>query len=761
MRLSTNSRTTDSRHQRIAHNATKQLCAPAKSAEFAVSLMPRHAACALIGSLCGILVFAASCNDTAYQMTTTIRTNQTIIELGAQEDGPQVLSLGTWRNKAPEQLIDSAVIDGRQVPVSWKFNKAASTADARRVVFVYNCGSPKLQLTWEWRAPVSSGPVEHTIHIQNREAREIWIALQNSFEFKMPVTANTALENFYIEKGAGKPSAIGTHRVAVPGGYHWNGTSSTYAHPAEGEPREVIAFFAIEETAGARNGWYVGTEFSGRTRLRVDRDATSLHAVVGFNPDPGPFRSRLQPNGTFHTPTVFVGASSGGEDALGNVLRPWVREVLGNPRTWQDLQYPLLVNNSWGSGMQVDEALAQRMIRDSAELGLEMFHVDAGWFRGVGDWYPDPKKFPHGLAAIADDAHRHGLKFGIWVDWTQAGLDSERGALNLRDPAVRDWTVSDVPADWKPEPFKGQTIDIGVPAARDYAKREVFRMVEEYHLDMLEHDGYLVAQGCIRTDHPHAPPDFSRITVKKDQGSYFVESSNSTDVSYHAVRAYYDIYSELRKKHPNVLLEVCNDGGRMVDFGSAAHADYFSITDSYDPLSNRRALYDASHLLPAAMLESYIEKWPTPRIENFRYMLRSGMMGWLTIMQDTNAWSAEQHEAAKREIETYKRDLRPLIRDGDIYHISPRPDGIHWDGMEFFDPRRNRGVLYVFRGSMKDEADHTFQLQGLVADRKYHLHFQDHSEADGVVSGRELKDVGLTVRLSVPESSDLVFIEGS
>ena len=75
----------------------------------------------------------------------------------------------------------------------------------------------------------------------------------------------------------------------------------------------------------------------------------------------------------------------------------------------------------------------------------------------------------------------------------------------------------------------------------------------------------------------------------------------------------------------------------MVDFGSAAHGDYFSITDTYDPLSNRRAFYDASYVLPAAMLESYVEKWPAPRIENFRYMLRSGMMGMLTIMQDTNS----------------------------------------------------------------------------------------------------------------------------
>ena len=137
------------------------------------------------------------------------------------------------------------------------------------------------------------------------------------------------------------------------------------------------------------------------------------------------------------------------------------------PNHWKDPQYPLLVNNSWGNGMQVDEALALRMIADSKELGLEMFHIDAGWFRGVGDWYPNPVKFPHGLAPIAEAAHKHGLRFGMWVDWTQAGLDTEPGALNARDPKIRDWLVADVGPDWKPEEFKGQTIDIGDPPRRD------------------------------------------------------------------------------------------------------------------------------------------------------------------------------------------------------------------------------------------------------------------------------------------------------
>src|SRR5215813_13075082 len=163
----------------------------------------------------------------------------------------------------------------------------------------------------------------------------------------------------------------------------------------------------------------------------------------------------------------------------------------------------------------------------------------------------------------------------------------------------------------------------------------------------------------------------------------------------------------------------------MVDFGTAAYGDYFSITDSYDPLSNRRAFYDTSHVLPAAMLESYVEKWPTPRIENFRYMLRSGMMGWLTIMIDTTTWSEELHAEAKREIELYKKELRPLIRDADLYHISARPDGVDWDAIEYWDRSRGKGVVYVFHGTSPAEKTHSFSLQGFEASRRYRLTFQD------------------------------------
>jgi hypothetical protein len=697
------------------------------------------------------------------QTNAQLKTSDTELVLEAGATAPRLISLSVpgqrkWESRSSETLIPFVEISEKQVPVKWGFNRDASQIGEQRIAFVYDSASPHLRLTWEWQVRQQYGPIEHEIRIENLDGQEIWIPMQDSLAFDWQVEPQSTLEHLFIEKGANSPSPVGTHEVLLTEGYRWTGTSSTYGDIDNDKPREIIPWSLVESKDSA-SGWYAGIEFSGRTRIALKREKDSLQGALGLDPDPRPFRTRLEPGESFETPVVFLGGFRDGADGAGNVLRRWVRAVLGNPETWKNSNYPLVVNNSWGGGMAVNEEIALRMIRDDAGLGVDMFHIDAGWFRAVGDWYPNPQKFPHGLAFIADNAHQHGLKFGIWVDWTQAGLSTEPGALNARDPKVRDWMVTDIPKDWQPEPFKGQTIDLGVPEAKQWAQKEVERIVTDYHLDMLEHDGYLVAHGCSRTDHPHAAPDPLNMCTYKSWGAYWVDSSNSTDVSYHAVRAYYDIYATMRHDHPGLLFEICNDGGRMVDFGSAAHGDYFSITDTYDPLSNRRAFYDTSHVLPSAMLESYVEKWPTPRIENFRYMLRSGMMGWLTIMIDTSSWSPEQHADAKKEIELYKKELRPLIRDANLYHVSARPDGVHWDATEYWDPQQNRGVVYVFRGTTETEKTHSFRLNGLQPSQRYRLRFYDHSSPDRTATGRELMGEGLKAALPLPDSSELVFVE--
>ncbi len=687
----------------------------------------------------------------------------TTITLNPGSNAPRLSLLAArdtlpWDNRLSELLIDHAQISGSPKSLTWQFQPAATIVTRTFVRFVYESSNPRLRLSWEWRVRAAPGPIEHSIRIQNLSATELWLPLQDSLRFDFHITPGQTLMQFWVEKGASSPSEEGTHVVEFKDGGKWIGTSSTYAHPPKGAPREIIPYLLVQRADPEPSGWYTGIEFSGRTRIALRRQAESLSGEAGLNPNPGPYLTRLRAGDTFETPTIFLGAFNGSPDDAGNILRRWIRAALNNPLTLDNPHYPLLVSNSWGSGMAIDDQQARHMIQDASALGLEMFHLDAGWFRAIGDWTSNPEKFPNGVASVATYAHRMGLRFGLWTDWTQAGISTQPGALNVYDPKTRDWLTTDPPAAWKPEEFKGVTIDIGSPPARAWAAAKVATLVRNLHIDMLEHDGYLVAQGCDRPSHPHAPLDPAQVKRYKDEGFLWVESSNSTDVSDHATRAYDEIQSKLRRQFPGLLFEICNDGGRMVDFGSAAHGDYFSITDAYDPLSNRRAFFDASYVLPPAMLETYVQKWPTLRIENFRYMLRSGMMGWFTLMLDSNTWTPEQHAVARAEFDLYKRRLRPLIRQANLYHVSDRPSEAHWDGIEYFDPATGHGVLFAFHGTAVDETTHRFPVRGLQQHGTYRVTFQDHTSEDYAASGEQILHSGVVVTSSVPNSSELVFI---
>jgi hypothetical protein len=158
------------------------------------------------------------------------------------------------------------------------------------------------------------------------------------------------------------------------------------------------------------------------------------------------------------------------------------------------------------------------------------------------------------------------------------------------------------------------------------------------------------------------------------------------------------------------------------------------------------------------MLESYVADWPAPQPENFRYLLRSGMLGWFSLMLDTRRWTEQQRADARAEFALYRAALRPLIRDADLYHVSERPDGLHWDGLEYYSPKLQRGVLYAFRGSAPGAPTHRFRLAGLAPEGRYAVRFHDRGTSR-VENGRALIQQGLTVRLSAPLSSELVFFE--
>jgi len=115
-------------------------------------------------------------------------------------------------------------------------------------------------------------------------------------------------------------------------------------------------------------------------------------------------------------------------------------------------------------------------------------------------------------------------------------------------------------------------------------------------------------------------------------------------------------------------------------------------------------------------------------------------------------------EAIAREVQTYKTRLRPLIREANLYHILPRPDDRHWDGIQYYNPAPWQGATYVYKPHSENEAQ-TIRLKGLEGDRTYRLAFEDGSNPATTHTGAELMDSGFNMRLLGTTVSELVWIE--
>jgi hypothetical protein len=698
--------------------------------------------------------------------TLTVASDDTAVLIEAAADGLSVVSLkcvatGTdWASetKPALPLIQFAEVDGKPVALRWQFKQVCVIeGPPTQHVLLFTSENPRLELRSIWQAVPGPGPVEHRVTIKNTGTLPVLLPLQKSLALTLRPAPGHALEHWWVEKGSQYPTPAGTHHAAVTPQF----AASLISHPYDRErPRDAIPWTSIQDVEG-QQGVYAGIEFSGVVRIAlraVSGDQQTVQGVtlnLGVGSDDAQeeaFRTKLAPGEAFEAPAVFVGCYKGDVDDGSNRLRCWVRAHVLPPHTLTNL--PLLTNNSWGSGMAVDDALARQMIDASCALGMEMYHIDAGWFRGVGNWRPDDKKFPQGLAPIADYAHSKGLKFGLWIGWTQGGhqpalplpgvpspAKGERAGkddvLCVFEPGMKPWFTRDYPEEWKNHSFIGADVCLAEPKAEAWCLRDLRRCVKEYKLDLLEHDQRMIVENCGRDTHRH--------------------TASPLDVAYHATRGYYRIYDTLRAENPALLFENCVNGGHMVDFGAARRAHYFSITDTYDPISNRRAFYDTSYALPPGACECYVANHPGKTLGNFVYMLRSGMMGWCTIMLNMSQWTPEQRTAGKRQFDLYKQKLRPLISNANLYHISERPDGQRWDGMQYADPKAGTGVLFAFRGK-SDEESHVFTLKGLDPAARYRLTFEDASSQPATFTGAELMQNGVTVKLAEKESSELVFI---
>jgi len=667
----------------------------------------------------------------------TLDTEDTRVVIGVHDNMPVVRELEvvqgafSWAGDGCYvPLMEQAAVDGRLLGLNWVFTGGELAGDGiLKLQFINQ--QPPLVLTSCWRARPGRGPVEHWIEITNTGDTPVMLTCQASLGLVLALPRDET-EAWWIRRGGSNASTQGgtLHEPVRPG------LDLDLLSNCE-DGASPVPWMALQ--TGNTHGLYVGWEFSGLGRIALNVTGSTAKVSAGLCPD---FRTDISPGETFLAPPAFVGCYRGDLDAGSYSLHRWIVENLrpGVPEGFPD---PTLAYNLYldAGGNHASEDAVLRSARFCRDIGFETFMPDAMWFPSTGDWRWDPVRFPNGIRPIEAFVHEAGMKLALWCAWTNGGVSEDPGALSVRGSAGHpDWFTADFASDWQPAAFSGGQLCLACDEAREWEKKKTQWLVGFHGLDYLKHDCGPITNRCNKTTHRH---------------------HYGVDASYWATMGYYRVQEELRKAYPDLILENCSGGGHIKDFGVIQRTHYTVTTDTLSNLPDRQSLYDSTFAMPPILLQAYTYEWEykVPGDDPEPYLWRSAMMGaWQIDPTRTAAWTPHQKEMARRHAEIYKQWVRPLLRDAQVHHILPRPDGKHWDGMFYWSPSLSRGTLYIFRPDAP-EPDRTVRLKGLEPAGNYWLWSEDGSVEAEETTGAAMMQDGVDVHLPSRYASDLIYIQ--
>ena len=256
--------------------------------------------------------------------------------------------------------------------------------------------------------------------------------------------------------------------------------------------------------------------------------------------------------------------------------------------------------------------------------------------------------------------------------------------------------------------------------------------------------------------------------------------ANGTDVSYWATKGFFEIVDHLYDSVEGFRYECCSSGGCQKDIYTATRAVIFNVEDSANYLNMRAAFYDSSYILHPAQLQfpcnpdfwdpiqpSFTPNIPTPTVaEGDNYDFRTAMldMGYRSTILGVphwGSWTNTPHiDYYTKYCNLYKEKVRPLVRDGELYHILPRPDGTNWDGIMYADPdsaNEIKGAVFLFKPSADVENVKNIVFDGLDESTVYQLTFEDRPEQNCTATGADLMTKGLDVEIKYV-GSEIIWI---
>jgi len=417
-----------------------------------------------------------------------------------------------------------------------------------------------------------------------------------------------------------------------------------------------------------------------------------------------------------------------------NMWRRWMM-AHNMPHPGGKLPPPQMAANTSREYIEMTEATAadEDMFIDryvAEGLKPDYFWMDAGWYpnngswANVGTWEVDTKRFPKGLREVSDHAHAQGIKIILW-------FEPERVTKGT-------WLYEHHP-EWllTPPPNTGNQLydnawrlfNFGNPQAREWMTNHIDKIIDEQGIDLY------------RQDFNMDPLNYWKANDDPDR-------QGITEIRY--VTGYLAYWDELRRRHPNMLIDSCASGGRRNDVESLRRAvpltrsDY--LMEPVEPISQQMQTLGMAQWIPyfgtgvsgvdpytfrSQMTPSIITTWDLRRKDSDTNAMRTLVKQWRTISPN------------------YYGDFYPLTS----YSLSNEV----WAAMQFNRPEAGEGFVEVFRRSHSAYEAGRFKLQGLEPNATYVIKDLDEMNSRRL-SGKELMDQGLEVKLvHAPDSALLTY----
>lgn len=480
-----------------------------------------------------------------------------------------------------------------------------------------------------------------------------------------------------------------------------------------GRPGHDTSLVTIVGTPGFayRTGevWASHVAWSGNSETIVERlpEGAGVHSAIlggGELLDAG--EVELEPGGTYQSPEVVFAWSDSGIDGVTARFHRSIRAREEHPTQPR----PLLLNTWEAVYFDHDFETLAELADAAADVGVERFVLDDGWFRGrrgdtagLGDWFIDEGPWPQGLRPLADRVHTRGMQFGLWFEPEMVNLDSE---LAREHP---DWVLGEAcDSEWRHQ------------FVLDFSREDVV----EYILGRLDRVIIDAAVDFVKWDH------------NRDLHAS-IGADGLRRIHEHTL-GLYRMLAELRRRHPKLEIESCASGGARADLGILAHTDRVWASDCNDPTERQRIQRGLATLLPPELVGAHVgpeEAHTTHRRADFSFRAATALFGHAGIEWDLNSCSPAELDALAAWGGLY-RELRGVLHSGVTVRADHVDDGALLHGVVADDERE---AVFAWARLDTSGTAHTprVPIPGLDPERSYRVRAR---EEIGPVSRHQIGD---------------------